>query len=138
MDKPDRISAQDTESEPSLSHLTPNEQAAVGDYVAAIREQFPDEVLSAALYGSKARGDAHAESDIDLLVLVDKENREIQSALWRIASDVSLEYNVVLSVRVYAETRWAESRRIGLPLYRGIVADGVPLTPERVPSGLAH
>ena len=138
MDKPDRISAQDTESEPSLSHLTTNEKAAVRDYVAAIREQFPGEVLSVALFGSKARGDAHAESDIDLLVLVDKENREIQSALWRIASDVSLEYNLVLSVRVYAKARWAESQRIGLPLYRAIVADGVPLTPERVPAGLTR
>ena len=56
------------------------------------------------------------------------------SELWRIASDVSLEYNVVLSARVFAQTRWAETRRIRLPLYRAIVADGIPLTPERIPA----
>jgi predicted nucleotidyltransferase len=122
--------------EKSLLHLAPNEQAAVKGYVAGIQERFPDDVLSVTLFGSKARGDASAESDIDLLVLVDEESREIRSELWRIASDVSLEYNVVLSVRVFARSRWAETRRIRLPLYRAIVADGVPLTPESTPAGL--
>ncbi len=120
----------------SLPHLAPNEQAAIRRYIAGIRERFPEGVLSVTLFGSKARGDASAESDIDLLVLVDEESREIRSELWRIASDVSLEHNVVLSVRVFAQSRWAETRRIRLPLYRAIVADGIPLTPESAPFGL--
>jgi len=116
----------------SLSYLTANDRAAVMEYVARIRNRFPNRVLSVVLFGSKARGDADAESDIDLLVLVDAENNESRSELWCIASDVSLEYNVVLSPRVFGQARWAETRRIRLPLYRAIVADSVPLTPERV------
>jgi len=61
-------------------------------------------------------------------VLVDAEDREFISELWRIASDVSLEHSVVLSVRVYAETRWASIGRMRLPLYRAIVAEGIPLS----------
>ena len=120
----------------SLTHLAPNEQAAIRRYITGIRERFPEDVLSVTMFGSKARGDASAESDIDLLVLVDEESREIRSELWRIASDVSLEHNVVLSVRVFARSRWAETRRIRLPLYRAIVADGIPLTPESAPAAL--
>ena len=116
----------------SLPHLAPNEQAAVQGYVAGIRERFPENVLSVTLFGSKARGDADAESDIDLLVLVDEESKSFRSDLWRIASDISMEYNVVLSVRVYAQTRWAESRRMRLPLYRAIVADGILLPAQHV------
>jgi len=112
----------------SLSHLTPNEQAAILEYVTRIRASFPERILTVTLFGSKARGDSDAESDIDLLALVDAEDNEFRSELWRIASDVSLEYNVVLSVRVFAQVRWAETRRIRLPLYRAIAADGVPLT----------
>jgi predicted nucleotidyltransferase len=118
----------------SLSHLTPNERHATREYVARIRQCFPDHILAVMLFGSKARGDADAESDIDLLVLVDVETNQFRSELWHIASDVSLEYNVVLSPRVFGQTRWDETRRIRLPLYRAIVADGVPLTPERVPA----
>jgi predicted nucleotidyltransferase len=115
---------------PPLSHLTPNERTAIAKYVAQIRDCFPGRVLSATLFGSKARGDADAESDIDLLVLVDAEDNAFRSELWRIASDVSLEHNVVLSVRVYAQDHWAETQRIRLPLYRAIAADGISLVPE--------
>jgi len=118
----------------SLSHLTPNDRAAVMEYVTRIRSRFPDRILAVVLFGSKARGDADPESDIDLFVLIDAESNEFRSELWRIASDVSLEYNVVLSPRVFGQARWAETRRIRLPLYRAIVADGVPLTPERIPA----
>lgn len=104
------------------------------DYVADMHDRFPDRVLSVTLFGSKARGDANVESDIDLLVLVDAESSELRSELWRMASDTSLRYNVVLSVRVFGQARWVEIRRIRLPLYRAIMADGVPLTPDGVPA----
>ena len=103
------------------------------EYIARIRSRFSDRILAVILFGSKARGDAEAESDIDLLVLVDAESDEFRSELWRIASDVSLCYNVVLSSRVFGQARWAEARRMRLPLYRAIAEDGVPLAPERNP-----
>ena len=112
----------------------PTEREAIIEYVPRIRGQFRNRVLAVMLFGSKARGDADPESDIDLLVLVDMESSEFRSQLWRIASDVSLEYDVVLSPRVFGQSRWDETRRIRMPLYRAIVADGVPLTPERVPA----
>jgi predicted nucleotidyltransferase len=117
----------------SLPYLTTSERAAITEYVAHIRSQFPDRIFSVTLFGSKARGDADAESDIDLLVLVDAQDHEFRSELWRIASDVSLEHNVVLSVRVFAQARWSEAERTCLPLYRAIVADGIPLPPEHIP-----
>jgi predicted nucleotidyltransferase len=119
---------------PSLSHLTSNEWTAVAEYVDRIQRRFPNRVLAVMLFGSKARGDADTESDIDLLVLVDVETTQFRSELWLIASDVSLDYNVVLSPRVFGQARWDESRQIRLPLYRAIVADGIPLTPERIPA----
>jgi len=117
----------------SLSHLAPNDRAAVLEYVTRISACFPNRVLAVTLFGSKARGDADAESDIDLLVLVDAEDREFRSELWRIASDVSLDHNVVLSARVFGQDRWAETRRMRLPLYRAVAVDGVPLTANRIP-----
>ncbi len=114
----------------SVPCLTPRDAAAVKDYITRIRKSFPHRILAVALFGSKARGDADAESDIDLLVLVDVEDRALRSALWRIASRVSLKHNVVISVLVFDRAHWAEMRHIRMPLYRAVVADGVPLTPS--------
>jgi predicted nucleotidyltransferase len=117
----------------ALSLLTSNDRTAVTEYIEHIREHFPDRILAVTLYGSKARGDADDESDIDLLVLVDVEDDEFRSELWAIASNVSLEYNVVVSPQVFGQERWDETRRIRMPLYRAIEADGVPLMAEGVP-----
>ena len=117
----------------TLPHLTSNEQTAIAEFATQIRELFPERILSVTLFGSKARGDSDAESDIDLLVLVNAESKEFRSELWRVASDVSLEHNVVLSVRVYAQARWTEIQRIRLPLYRAVAVDGIPLSSENVP-----
>jgi predicted nucleotidyltransferase len=114
------------------SLLQTNEYEAIEAFVRCIERHFPDRLLDIVLFGSKARGDAGAESDIDLLVLMDEENDAVRSQLWRIASDVSLEYDVVLSVRVYGRARWDESRRIRLPLYRAIVDDGIPLISKQM------
>jgi predicted nucleotidyltransferase len=119
---------------PTLAHLLPNEQAAIMAYIECIDRCFADRILKVMLFGSKVRGEAEAESDLDLFVLIDVETPEFRSKLWQIAFDISLEYNVVLSPRVFGQARWNEMRRMRLPLYRAIIADGIVLTPEPLPT----
>lgn len=117
----------------ALSQLSEIEQTAVTTYVRDIRRQYPDRILAVALFGSKARGDDDPESDIDLLVITDSENSEFRSALWRIASEISLDYNVLISTHIYSRKRWLKTRQIGLPFSRAIITDNIPLTPEPIP-----
>ena len=60
-------------------------------------------ILDAYLYGSCARGDYHDDSDIDIFLMVDVAVEEIGLFRQKIAdieSDLSLEYDVTLSIAV--------------------------------------
>lgn len=117
----------------SLVHLQPHEREAIAEYLAQLQRRFPERILAVTLFGSQARGESEAESDIDLWVLVDVESDEFRNQLWRLAFDVSLEFNVVLSPHVFGQTRWAEIQRLCLPLYRAIMAEGISLSLEPIP-----
>jgi hypothetical protein len=63
------------------------------DVAADLRRLYGDRLSSVLLFGSWARGDAHPESDIDLLVILDRldsvwdELRRMDPVLWRHSFD---------------------------------------------------
>ena len=50
--------------------LTPEDQTWLEAYRRALAQQFPALVRHLILFGSKARGTATADSDLDLLVVI--------------------------------------------------------------------
>lgn len=68
----------------------PLDAHAVAEAVAEdLRELYGERLRDVVLFGSWARGDAHPESDIDLLVVLDEvpsrweEHRRMEPVLWR-------------------------------------------------------
>jgi predicted nucleotidyltransferase len=86
------------------------------------------------LFGSKARGDAHAYSDIDVLLIVDREDWLFSHAISSIAADVSLAYDVLIGPRVIGQERWARMRHRRITLYENVQADGIELLPVQTVS----
>lgn len=110
----------------SLDHLlTRQERQAVDDFVEALHRQYPDRVQDVILFGSKARGDSHPDSDIDILILVDDDDWRFSHAISRLAARISLNYDVLLGPRVIRQARWRRSL-----LYPTVSSEGIPLTPE--------
>ena len=61
-----------THTEPKWAALA-DARALFRDYTRLVRDHFGEQVRAVWLYGSAARGDWVAESDIDVLVLLDHE-----------------------------------------------------------------
>jgi len=119
-----------------LRHLTLKEKLALREYLQRLRQEYGREVLSVKLYGSKARGDYHEDSDLDLLVRVRQDNRQAYTSLYLIASDIELKYDLILGMMLVGPTHYDLMRRLGEPLYRNVQREGVELW-TRTPKSLS-
>jgi predicted nucleotidyltransferase len=115
------------EQTPLTMNLALNEKTALETLLTRIREKFGGQVLRAALFGSKARGDANVDSDVDLLLIVTDDHWKFQQPLIEIGAEVGLEYDVLFDLRIISEQRWRYLESIQAGLYRNINRDSVPL-----------
>ena len=111
-----------------LRHLSDKEQKATADFFSRLANEniFP---VSVILFGSKARGDYDAESDIDLLLVLPDVSLSLRDHVRDIAADVSLDYSTYLSTRVWSKAYFEEQARIKTSLFQEVRKDGVELLP---------
>ena len=107
--------------------LSLKEKKAVREFIAAVRSAYGDKIYSAALFGSKVRGDYTKYSDVDILLIVDDDKWSFRKDIWMIASDIELEYDMLLDIRVISETRWRHMKNMQAGLYQNISRDAVPI-----------
>ncbi len=92
----------------------------------SVKTTAPGAVL--ILYGSYARGDNRADSDIDLLVLLNEDNisyddeKRIKYPLYHI----EYETGIMISPLVLSKDVWEKKHRI-TPFYENVLKEGVVL-----------
>ena len=109
------------------SRLTDKERQAATDFANRVRQQFGDQVVSVLVFGSRARGEAEPDSDMDLLVIMSDAGPEIRRAIRYLAVEVWLKYGIYLSTRVWNRAHWGKLEELQTLLYRNICKDGISL-----------
>jgi predicted nucleotidyltransferase len=105
------------------STLSPGEQQALAlfrDRTSAIVGQ---NLVRIVLFGSRARGEGHEDSDLDVLVLVKDFDASERRRILDAAADVDDETGMRLSPLVMTEARFAMS----FPLHAAVERDGISL-----------
>ena len=120
-----------------LPDIRPEVRAVIADYVRRVATEYASEVLSITLYGSQARGEASAESDIDLFIVVRHDTPTLRQTLADLAWQVQFEHDIVISdiIRSVEQLDRMHTRRF--PYYQSIEREGILLwknTSEPMPS----
>lgn len=100
---------------------------AVRDFVAQVSKKYADNYRGSYLYGSRARGTARKDSDVDILVLLQKADHWSKRAIIDLAYDEYLETGVDISPLVMSIDEYERQKKIGIPLITEIERDMVRL-----------
>jgi predicted nucleotidyltransferase len=100
--------------------------AAITDLRSGLAKLYGPRLRNVILYGSWARGEANADSDIDLAIVLDGRVmpfREIDR-MGDILTDIDLEYGVLLSVYPVSRQRYHTVRS---PLLSNVRREGIAI-----------
>ena len=104
-----------------------NEKYIANLIKSKIYKKNPDaEVI---LFGSHARGEAHIDSDWDILILLNNlsVNRKTEKEYREELFDIEIEIGQPISTFVFSRNDW-ESKHTITPLYHNIRQEGISLT----------
>jgi predicted nucleotidyltransferase len=107
--------------------LSASEAAAIREFTAAARETLGPLLKAVRLFGSRARGEGHEESDLDLALIVEAGGRARRHALYDLAFDIGLAHGVTLAPLVLEEQRFEVLKRRERRIALEIDAEGIPL-----------
>ncbi len=115
-----------------MKKIPENINKVISEFIAAINNKFGDRIKKIILYGSYARGDFNASSDIDIMILTDFTDDELvqyRSEFVELAYDIEWDnkFDIHLSPLVKNIDRfnyWLEA----LPFYMNVQKEGVVLS----------
>ena len=108
-----------------MLQLTAEEQTWLDAYREAINKKHSEAVQEMLIYGSKARGQARADSDLDVLLIVKNNANALKRELRWIGYLLAAKTDVLPSIFAYTEQEWESRRRSGSTFRKAVERDAV-------------
>lgn len=107
--------------------MTAKKQKQIIDAITGKARQIVPHSAEVILFGSRARGDAHEDSDWDVLILLDKEritSQDIDDYTYPLR-ELGWSYNQCINAILYTKKDWNKS--ITSPFRQNVISEGVRL-----------
>jgi predicted nucleotidyltransferase len=112
---------------PMPVNMTGPHGRALDEFTRIVRDRLGPNLVALKLFGSRARGDAASDSDIDVLVVVADRRLEAEDVVLDIAFEVNLAHDVYISPRVLERATLEHPVWRITPFLQAIEREGVPL-----------
>jgi predicted nucleotidyltransferase len=99
------------------------EQEAIRELKRVLEERF--RLVEMRIFGSKARGNALSDSDIDIMIELEACSPEIESAIDDVIFKINLAYDCFISAIIFSRDELEKGPLDASPLYRTILREGV-------------
>ncbi|HAR46619.1 MAG: hypothetical protein A2X56_14255 [Nitrospirae bacterium GWC2_57_13] len=103
--------------------LSTKEQGALGRLKSELTQRFA--LIDFRVYGSKARGEATSESDIDVMIEIEEYNHAAESEIDELVFKSNLEHDCFISTVIFGRRELEEGPLSESPLYKAIEREGV-------------
>lgn len=102
----------------------------------AIIERFLSSVLPFGttikeiyLFGSRCRSDWRPDSDYDILIVVDRKDRDLISKLYDVVMDILLDTGRLISLKIFNASEFNRLKSIPTPFMNNVIKEGIRLGP---------
>jgi len=103
--------------------MEPSDQKIALDFRSRLEAMIP--ILDLRVFGSRSRGDAREDSDLDVFIKVERLDRSLREKIHDLAWEVGFEYDRVISTFVVTEVQIQEGAIGASPLLAKVLAEGI-------------
>lgn len=103
--------------------MNARDENVLSSFAARLRQSLPHATLWA--FGSRVRGDATPESDMDICVVVDRLDRSVRALIRQVAWEIGFANDVVITTVKYSRDAFEHGPPSVSPLVRTVLKEGV-------------
>lgn len=86
-----------------------------------------NQVKEMYLFGSRSREDWSPDSDYDILVIVEKKEREIIDSLYDGVMDILLSTGSLISLKIFTVSEYNRLKSIPTPFMKNVLSEGIKI-----------
>lgn len=103
------------------------EKEVVTQIIHLLKENFGRRIVEVYGIGSRIRGDFHAWSDFDLLIIVKDKNPEMEKGIINLLVDEEIKYGLSFTPVIKDIKAFELEQRFHTPFYESVMKEGISL-----------
>lgn len=111
----------------NIKNLNKEENLAVGQFIQKVLAVLGDNLHMVRLFGSKARGDSHQESDIDMFMVIGHKGEQVREAITDAELDILLRHQLLITTIMESIEEFNHSANLKTNFFLNVMEEGIDL-----------